>query len=303
MNRQTKWLLLGWVLTCSATAGYAIGISRADGIPGSGALTYSGLLEDESGTPLTGNKDIQVLLWDAVSGGNKLCETSSQAMALDKGRFEVVLPDDCVDQIKTESDTWVEVVVDGEALQRAKISAVPYAVEAGHAMSAASATGALEQRVAALENQSSGKVAGIWFASATECASTPLSQSWNDIPETTVDFQVSKPVTIWATYSINVQPEGGDPNSEYLVTHLTVDGSVAEPSASHYHPMTSGDPNMNIIGNYVTDLEAGSHTVNLQWVRANPIGVPMVIWSNCPSWEVDGSSTANRTVVVIALYK
>jgi hypothetical protein len=302
MKRQAKWFLLGLVLTCGAIAGYAIGMTRAEGIPGTGALTYSGILEDVSLTPLTGNKNVQVALWDAVSGGNKLCETSSQPIALVRGRFEVVLPDDCVDQVKTKADTWVEVIVDGAPLPRAKIGAVPYAVEAGHAMSADSATGALEQRISALENQTSGKVAGIWSAAAAACASTPQGQSWTDVPETTVSFQVSKPVKIWSTYSINVQPDG-NPGTEYLGTHLTVDGSVAESSASQFQPLTSGDSNMNINGNYVADLEAGSHTVMLQWARASTIGAPTVTWRNCPTWDINGASVAGRTVVVIAVYR
>jgi hypothetical protein len=302
MKRHAKWFLPGLVLTCGTMAGYAMGMTRAEGIPGTGALTYSGILEDDSGTPLTGNKNIQIALLDDVSGGNKLCETSSQSIALVRGRFEVVLPDECVDQVKTKADTWIEVTVDGSPLQRAKIGAVPYAVEARHAMSADSAMGALEQRISALENQTAGKVAGIWFAAAETCASTPPGQSWTDIPETTVSFQVSKPVKIWATYSINVQPEG-NPGTEYLGTHLTVDGSVAEPSASQFQPLTDGDSNMNISGNHVADLEAGSHTVKLQWARASTIGVPSRTWSNCPTWDIDGASVAGRTVVVIAVYK
>jgi hypothetical protein len=310
MKRWAKWFIPGLVLACVAMVGYAIGMTRAEGIPATEALTYSGLLEDISGTPLAGNKNIQLALWDSESGGNKLCETLSQSIALINGRFEVVLPDACVDQVKANFDTWVEVTVNGAPLERAKIGAVPYAVEAAHAASASSAAGALEQRISALENQAggqtnsqiSGHVAGIWFRAGQECATTPQTLSWTDIPETTVSFTVTRPVKIFTTYSINIQPEG-NPGNEYLVTHLTVDGTVAEPSASHFHPLTGGDSNVNINGNYVTDLEAGSHTVTMQWVRAVAIGEPTHTWSNCPTWTASGASTAGRTVVVMAVYK
>jgi hypothetical protein len=108
-----------------------------------GALTYSGTIEDASGAPATGSKEFRMELFDAVSGGAQKC-TVTQTVALTNGRFQVALPDTCTEAIAASPDLWVEVVVDGTSLGRTKLGAVPYAVEAARA---STATGQLGTQV------------------------------------------------------------------------------------------------------------------------------------------------------------
>ncbi len=115
----------------------------ASGIPATGALTYAGLLQDASGAPLPGSHNIQVMLWSMATGGTTpLCQTTSTSIALDAGRFSLVLPDACTTAVQANADTWVDVLVDGGSLGRTKLGAVPYAVEASHAASASNADNA-----------------------------------------------------------------------------------------------------------------------------------------------------------------
>lgn len=135
MKKISKRTLM--IAACSlvlTTGAFLTGQALADGIPGEEALTYSGTLTDDSGAPLTGDHEIEVRFWDAASGGGSLCSSDEESVTLNQGRFSVALPDDCTDEVGRERDIWVEVVVDSTSLGRAKAGAVPYAVEANHAM-------------------------------------------------------------------------------------------------------------------------------------------------------------------------
>lgn len=130
----------------------------AGGIPPKGALMYSGELEDAAGTTLKGDHSVEVMFWGVQSGGTSpLCTSSQQTVTLQNGRFSVPLPDSCTEVVKSTTNLWVEVAVDDKRLDRTAVGAVPYAVEAAHviaadsAASAASASGALDRRIAALE--------------------------------------------------------------------------------------------------------------------------------------------------------
>jgi hypothetical protein len=126
---------------------YLMGRARASGIPTMQPLTYSGVLTDTTGTPLTGSKNIQVQIWDAATAGNIVCATPSAAQTLIAGNFSVVLPDACLTGVHNTANLWTEVLVDGGSVGRAKIGAVPYAVEADTASNAA---GALATKLATI---------------------------------------------------------------------------------------------------------------------------------------------------------
>ncbi|HMJ13458.1 MAG TPA: hypothetical protein VK524_18695 [Polyangiaceae bacterium] len=130
---------------CALVAVLVLWVTRAGagGVPATGALTYSGVLEDANGALLTGSKEIRIELFDAVSGGAVKC-TVAQTVALSGGRFQVVLPDTCGAAIAASPDLWIEVVVDGASLGRTKLGAVPYALEAARA---SAATGQLSTQV------------------------------------------------------------------------------------------------------------------------------------------------------------
>jgi hypothetical protein len=145
--RQSNWI--GWGVGAAgliaAGASWATR-SHADGIPGASALSYSGTLESVSGEPISGSKEVQLGVYNAVSGGQQLCNVK-QTVALTNGRFQVVLPDACTNATRMSPDLWIDVAVDGESLGRSKLAAVPYAVEAARASAASSATGALASQV------------------------------------------------------------------------------------------------------------------------------------------------------------
>ncbi|MFZ5896832.1 MAG: hypothetical protein ACOY0T_37595 [Myxococcota bacterium] len=118
-----------------AVTGYLLRGASALGIPKLDALVYSGIVTDAKGLPLSGSQTIGVAVWDADSGGNKVCERSSAPTPVETdGRFSVVM-DDCIKAVHVSPNLWVEVSVSGSPLGRSKIGAVPYAVEAESALS------------------------------------------------------------------------------------------------------------------------------------------------------------------------
>jgi hypothetical protein len=117
------------LLVCVPVA-YFAGRARAAAIPAAAALTYSGVLTDANGAPMTGSMPIQIAVWDAATAGNQICVTASTPQTLVAGAFQVTLPDTCTTAVHTNSDLWVEVLVSGLAIGRTKLGAVPYAVVA-----------------------------------------------------------------------------------------------------------------------------------------------------------------------------
>jgi hypothetical protein len=113
--------------------------TMAAGIPATG-LTYAAFLEDEAGAPVDGARQISVGLWDAATEGARVCDRPSAATTVTRGRFSVLLPDACTTAVKANKDLWVEVQVGGASLGRTKLGAVPYAIEADRAQTAANAT-------------------------------------------------------------------------------------------------------------------------------------------------------------------
>ena len=150
---------LKYTVLFSAVAGLVVmaftaGRSFAAGIPSASALTYGGILQSANGTPLTGSHTIEVRFWSAPSGGSTLCTSGEQEeVPLKLGRFSLSLPDACTEAVKDNSQAYVEVVLDQVSLGRARANAVPYAVEAAHAVVATDVaeSGALDQRLKALE--------------------------------------------------------------------------------------------------------------------------------------------------------
>ncbi len=159
-NRRT---IAACVLTAALCFALGLYVARAGaaGMSGPARLTYSGYLEEPDGTPVSGDKPIALAFYDAAASGKKLgCEISSEPLThVDRGRFQVPLPDTCVGAIQSTVDIWVDVQVDGLSVGRSKLGVVPYAVEAAHAISATSATsasGALDQRIAAIDQRLAG---------------------------------------------------------------------------------------------------------------------------------------------------
>jgi hypothetical protein len=146
MKPNLKWAAVAVGCAGIAAAAFVGGRAwAAGGIPPAGALNYSGLLQDASGAPLSGTQYVEVKFWNdatASAAVNLLCDTGTPGLApLTNGRFSIPLPDKCTKQVGANTGIWVEVFVGPTAnaagsLGRAKIGAVPFAVEAAHAESA-----------------------------------------------------------------------------------------------------------------------------------------------------------------------
>lgn len=152
--RQTIGIVLGTAALASALT-LLVQRVRAAGIPVKGTLTYTGALANPDGTPVTApSKQIGLFAYDAQTGGTIVqdCTVMSSTVNLTGGQFQIQLPDACSAQIKVAPDLWLEVQVDGTSLGRIKLGAVPYAVEAGHAVSADLAANATHAALAADAN-------------------------------------------------------------------------------------------------------------------------------------------------------
>lgn len=132
-----------WVLVVVFAASLAAGLTgwliraaMAEGIPPTEPLHYAGVIE-EGGVPVNGARDLEVSLWtDATSAdvSRRACLTRAASTLVTQGRFRVDLNDDCTQAVRRNPYLWVEVSVDGTPFAREKLGAVPYTVEADHAM-------------------------------------------------------------------------------------------------------------------------------------------------------------------------
>lgn len=129
---------------------------RAAGVPAAGALVYTGVLETPDGVPVDGDKPIAIAVYDAETKGNKIvgCETASDPLTpVVHGRFQVQLPDACLPAVHTTPDLWIQIDVEGLSLGRTKLTAVPYALEAGHAAVASAASDELDAALTDLKSR------------------------------------------------------------------------------------------------------------------------------------------------------
>lgn len=168
MKNEMKWVMGVGTALVLGVAGFFAGRAWAVGIPASGALTYSGLLQDANGIPLSGPQYVEVKFWnhataiDAVN--NLVCDSGTPAsVSLQLGHFFLGLPDTCTTGIGANKDVWAEVFVGASAasavsLGRLKIGTVPYAVEANHAVSADNATNATTAKNATLSASATAMV-------------------------------------------------------------------------------------------------------------------------------------------------
>ncbi|MFC1643386.1 fibrinogen-like YCDxxxxGGGW domain-containing protein, partial [Myxococcota bacterium] len=197
-----RWVVAGLgVVTLGLAGTYWMGRARAEGIPASQALVYSGLLTSADGSPLTESATIGVAIWDSREGGNSACPDASGA--LERGRFSVVLSDECADAIHGSRKLWVEVSVDEKPLPRTKLGAVPYAVEAEYANRAggelASAVEALREEIAGLRSRPGSSPDEV-AENCTELLTAGMTASgtyWVKNPSSARPENVGKPVLVY----------------------------------------------------------------------------------------------------------
>jgi hypothetical protein len=111
----------------------------ADGISSPNPLYYAGTLS-EGGALVNGTRSITVNLWsDGTTSGSPLCTTVAPTADVINGRFRISLAGSCKTVVNQNASVWVEVIDGATSLGRSPVGAVPYAVEADHAVNATSA--------------------------------------------------------------------------------------------------------------------------------------------------------------------
>jgi hypothetical protein len=133
-------LVAGAAIAAGAAASYQLTVS-ADGAPTAQPLWYAGSVTDAAGMPLEGNHRLWLRLFPAPSGASAECSTGPLDAAFTDGRFRVELDAKCVEVMRKKPDLFLEVSVDDDSkpFPRTKVGAVPYALEASHALTADSA--------------------------------------------------------------------------------------------------------------------------------------------------------------------
>ena len=99
-----------------------------EGVPGQ--MTYQGYLTNAQGTPIAGNVDLQFEIQD--EGGASEWSETHNGVELADGYFSVDLggTNPLTSTVFADPDRWLQVSVGGEAMDRQKIAAVPYAFQA-----------------------------------------------------------------------------------------------------------------------------------------------------------------------------
>jgi hypothetical protein len=180
MTKRRPWLIAVTALALGLLAGYEIKV-LAEGAPTKQPLFYAGTLED-NGAAANGDYTLTLSFYDAIADGKELCATAGQVSVRD-GHFRFDASD-CADALHKNADVWLEVSFKGSAGNerkingRTKIGAVPYALEAQHAISASSSAGALATELQALTN----RVAQLESASASKSAFQAIKRSAQSIP-------------------------------------------------------------------------------------------------------------------------
>lgn len=120
---------------------------------GPNAVSYQGYIQNTDGTALSGTADLRMGVWsDPVSTANShlLYLEQHDSVAVENGLFSLPLGGGTVQlgafdaNLFAESDRWLEVTVNGEALSpRTRFLSVPYALQARQAETLAGLSGAV----------------------------------------------------------------------------------------------------------------------------------------------------------------
>lgn len=133
--KQLRVMGLGGAVSLALLLGYQAGRAYAEGAPATSAVAYSGTLL-KGGVPVSGNVRIGARLWSIAFGESEeaRCTVGAANFVVDaSGRFRLPL-DICLGAINENPELWLELEVNGEVLSpRAKLGAVPYALQAANA--------------------------------------------------------------------------------------------------------------------------------------------------------------------------
>jgi hypothetical protein len=196
MNKRHLWIggagagliILGGIAGVSVKA-------LAEGIPSPTPLYYSGTLTENS-SAVTGSRTLTINLWPNAAptlGERTVCSPTTATTTLVSGRFRMALDASCKGAINQNSNVWVEVQDGTTSLGRSPVGAVPYAVEADHAVNATNAVdgGGIDTRFQATEVRLGPKAGSAVRAHASHNQSVPGDGN-NVVPSfDVVDFDLS----------------------------------------------------------------------------------------------------------------
>lgn len=133
----------GLVAVGLVTVGYLAGVAHAAVPADADALNYRGYLV-ENGTPVNGARPVAVEIYneDAVGTGTALCRADPPGdTTVSAGWFTIPLGAECAADLRGPGPFFVDVQVSGATVgQRQRLGAVPFALEAGTAATAAALT-------------------------------------------------------------------------------------------------------------------------------------------------------------------
>lgn len=183
---EKRHLAMVGVVGVAALSGYVVG-ARADGIPTTQPLFYSGTIEN--GDTLVDDQSLPIglkLFTDATPGApdTELCDVPAINRVVERGQFRIDASA-CLAAVADNADVFAEVTVDTATLPRVKIGAVPFAVTARAADTAGTAaavddgavtTASLEGHARVLAAEVRGSDGGLiqsntpWVAAAVQTA-------------------------------------------------------------------------------------------------------------------------------------
>lgn len=164
MNRRTVTTLCLGAALAAALTGVVVRSVRALGVPTMPTMIYRGTLEGVSAGP----HSLRVAVFTTATGGAETaCNSGASATTITpvNGAFELPLDGACTAVVHANNNLWLQLTVDGMALPRTKLGAVPFAVEAESATTASTGS-ALDMRIASLE----ARVATLMTQNATLAA-------------------------------------------------------------------------------------------------------------------------------------
>ena len=184
---QSAALYIFKFLVAGAMAGITflamVNSALAAGIPTSQPLFYGGYLEDAAtGKPASGTVSISVSLYKTSSSSTAECTTNAGNVLLSSGRFRVALNSQCLTAIQNNPDLWVGVLVNGSALPRSKIGAVPYAIETKEAdpvFKASAASSITSAKVSNWDKAVTSESDPVFTAHAANKVTTTKMSNWD----------------------------------------------------------------------------------------------------------------------------
>jgi len=93
---------------------------------------------DSTGTPVDGAQDLELAVYDVVTGGTAVWTETQTGVVFDNGYYAITLNDLVIADFASQDDMWVGLTLNaGVELPRIKLSSVPYALVAGEAQNVA----------------------------------------------------------------------------------------------------------------------------------------------------------------------